>query len=137
MAALQESGATKHGDNFEVKAWGAGRYVRRSDRRRGIFIYKVPNWRISRRWEVLSEKSSHSAHLISYMLSQSVCYQTLLGMFGLSELTVLVSVTPLSNVLQTLQHLCWNTALLQKPPHKPQCPQSSCVTVGVVWGGVP
>ncbi|KAL2301887.1 hypothetical protein Nmel_011288 [Mimus melanotis] len=49
---------------------------------------------------------------------ESICYQTLLGMLGLSGLTVLVSMTPLSNVLPTLRHLSWNTALLQKPPHK-------------------
>lgn len=136
MAALQKSGATKHGDNFEVKAWGAGRWVGRSDRR-GIFIHKVPTWQISRRWEVLSEKSSRSAHLISYMLSQSICYQTLLGMLGLSGLTALVSMTPLSNVLQTQRHLSWNTALLQKPPHKLPVPTELLCYMGGVWGKFP
>lgn len=44
---------------------GTGRWVGRSDRRRGIFIHKVPNWQISRRWEVLSERSSHcSPHFL-------------------------------------------------------------------------
>lgn len=106
----------------------------KGDRRRGIFIHKVPNWQISRRWQVLSEKSSRSAHLISYVLFQSICYQTLLGMLGLSELSVLVSMTPLSNVLQTLRHLCWNTALLQKPPHRLPVPTELLCYMEGVWG---
>lgn len=44
---------------------GTGRWVGRSDRRRGIFTHKVLNWQISRRWEVLSESSSHcSPHFL-------------------------------------------------------------------------
>jgi len=45
-ATLQQSGATKHGDDSEVKAWGAVRWVGRSDSRSGIFNHKLPNWQI-------------------------------------------------------------------------------------------
>lgn len=77
LAAFKWSDAAKHGDNFEVKAGGAGKWMGRSDR--SVSNHKLPNWRISKRWEVLSEKSSPSAYLISYILSQSICYWTLLG----------------------------------------------------------
>lgn len=69
------------------------------------------------------------------MLSPSICYQTLLGMLGLSGLTVLVSMTPLSNVLQTLRHLSWNTALLQKLLTNSQCPHGVCVGGGSLTVG--
>lgn len=56
LAAFKWSGATKHGDNVEVKAGGMGKWVGRSNRR-GVFNHELPNSRISKRWEVLPEKS--------------------------------------------------------------------------------
>lgn len=59
------------------------------------FQPRASSWQISKRWEVLSEKGSPSAHLISYILSQSIHYQTLSGVLDLSGMTALVSMTPL------------------------------------------
>lgn len=123
-----------NGDNSEVKAWGQGGGWEGAIGEEVFSPTRSPTGRFPEDGKCCL-RAVHTAHLISYMLSPSICYQTLLGMLGLSGLTVLVSMTPLSNVLQTLRHLSWNTALLQKLLTNSQCPHGVCVGGGSLTVG--
>lgn len=73
----------------------------------------------------MSEESSPSAHLMSYILSQTICYRALLEVLDLSGMSAFISVTP--------WHLSWSTG----PVHKPADELLAPTKLGDHGGGIP